>query len=79
MPQDPLAELRALPTVQERVDAIAADLKRPRRGRRFTAVDPWVLAEDLFGLQLDCPEPRLLREGLQPKDLEGLRRRVSGA
>jgi hypothetical protein len=70
MPRDPVAELRALPAVQDRVDAIAADLNRPRRQRRFTAVDPWVLAEELFDLQLDGPDHGYFVKAYARKTLE---------
>ena len=40
---------------QGRIDAIAADLNTPKRRRRFSQVDVWLLAEHVLAIQLDGP------------------------
>jgi hypothetical protein len=48
-----LEELETIQDAQERIDAVAADLKKKRR--RFRKIDPWELASAL-SLQLNGPD-----------------------
>lgn len=56
MAKDPIAQLLAMPSVQVRVDAIAEDLKRPRRQQRYAKVPAWELASDILEIDLEDPD-----------------------
>lgn len=70
MLKDPTEQLRDMPSVQSRVDAIAEDIKRAPRARRYVKVPVWTLAEDLLEIELEQPDDGASTQMYWRRDLD---------